>query len=215
LKAQETAMGLSERGHGKEGGISNDLNLLPVMAINCILIPLMLYAFLMFEVAVQPISLPKFGGSSGGGPKMLNLAVIVAADQFVIKIQGGAEAREIPLKKKSYTMCGEGTKTCEDCIGKDLEMYDYPGLYNEIVKLKASSDFEMADTINIGAGDAVPWKVLARTIDAVRVKLEEDKYDNLCLYERAKPLKITTTGEDGKEVKTTVPLFPKIVFVML
>jgi len=208
-------MGLSSRHHGEPGGLTEELDLAALLAVTMKLIPVLMAIFASFIVAVQPISLPKFGGGGGGGQKVLNLAVIVTGDQLLLKIQGGPEAQEIPLKKKAYKYCPDRSVSCQSCGGAEVDGYDYPGLYTQISKLKERPEFASVDTINIGAEDGIPWKVIARTIDAVRVKLEEPAYEDLCSYERAKPMKATIQDEDGKDVVSTVPNFPKIVFVML
>jgi len=205
----------SGRGHGPVEDLG-DPDLIPIMSIMCILIPMLIYSFVMYEVKVQEISLPKFAPPSGGKPsKVLNLALLVAKDQHIIKIQGGGkEAKEIVLKKKKAKLCAPEV-SCEECVGEEFESYDYPKLYSEIVKLKDKKAFAEVDAINIGADDSVPWRVLAKTIDAVRVKLEKSSYTDSCNYDRAKPLKVKTTDADGNEVTTAAQMFPKIVFVML
>jgi hypothetical protein len=206
----------SGRGHVGEEGIG-DPDLIPIMSIMCILIPMLIYSFVMYEVKVQEISLPKFGGpSSGSKSKVLNLAVLVSKDKHIIKIQGGGkEAKEIALKKQKRRLCDRSV-SCDECAGAEFDDYDYAGLYKEIAKLKASDDFKEVDSINIGAEDMVQWKVMARTIDAVRAR-REDKvpFKSHCEFERAKPLKLKTTDADGNEITTAAEMFPKIVFVML
>jgi len=182
----------------------------------CILIPMLIYSFVMYEVKVQEISLPKFGGpSSSSKSKVLNLAVLVSKDKHIIKIQGGGkEAKEIALKKQKRRIC-DPAQSCDECTGTEFEDYDYAGLYKEVAKLKASDDFKEVDSINIGAEDMVQWKVMARTIDAVRARLDKDSFGNHCEFERGKPLRLKTTDADGNEITTAAEMFPKIVFVML
>jgi biopolymer transport protein ExbD len=215
LEEEMTMARPSGRGHVGEEGIG-DPDLIPIMSIMCILIPMLIYSFVMYEVKVQEISLPKFGGPSSGGPsKVLNLAVIVGKDKHVIKIQGGGkEAKEIALKKQKRRLCDPAV-SCDECAGPEFDDYDYAGLYKEVAKLKASDDFKEVDSINIGADNAVPWKVMAKTIDAVRSRMDKDSYGNFCEYDRAKPLKLKTTDADGNEITTAAEMFPKIVFVML
>ena len=205
----------SGRAHKAEADLG-DPDLIPIMSIMCILIPVLIFSFTMFEVKVQEISLPKFGGpSSGAKSKVLNLALLVDRDQFIIKIQGGGkEAKEITIKKRKFKNCPSEV-SCDECVGETYEDYDYPGLYTTMVKLKDSKDFAEVDSINIGAENRVQWKVLARTIAAVRVKLDKPKFETICEYSRAAALKVKTTDADGKEVEKPAEMFPKIVFVML
>jgi hypothetical protein len=206
----------SGRGHVGDEGIG-DPDLIPIMSIMCILIPMLIYSFVMYEVKVQEISLPKFGPPSSGKPsKVLNLAVLVTKDQIVIKVAGGGkEPREIPLKKQKRRICSR-EESCDECAGLEYNDYDYAGLYKEIAKLKASDDFKEVDSINIGAENMVQWKVMARTIDAVRSRREDkEPFKSHCEFERAKPLKVKITNADDEEITTVVEMFPKIVFVML
>lgn len=205
----------SGRGHVGEEGLG-DPDLIPIMSIMCILIPMLIYSFVMYEVKVQEISLPKFGGpSTSQKSKVLNLAVLVSKDKHIIKIQGGGkEAKEIVLKKQKRRICDPAV-SCDECAGADFDDYDYAGLYKEVAKLKASDDFKEVDSINIGAEDMVQWKVMARTIDAVRARLDKDVFASHCEFERAKPKKLKTTDADGNEITTAAEMFPKIVFVML
>jgi hypothetical protein len=62
------------------------------------------------------------------------------------------------------------------------------------------------NTINIGAEMDIPWHVLARTIDAARVQLEKDAYQNLAEYETAKPKK--------NEDKQPMSMFDGVIFVV-
>jgi len=210
-----TPSGRRNSGDGDLG----DPDLIPIMSILCILIPMLIYSFVMYEVKVQEISLPKFqsGPSTPNQQsKVLNLAVLVSKDKHILKIQGGGkEPREIVLKKKKKKFCDDSAIPCDECSGPEYEDYDYAGLYNEVAKLKASDDFKDVDSINIGAPDWVPWRVLARTIDAVRARLDKDSFPDACNYGRAKPLQVKTTDADGNEQTVVAEMFPKIVFVML
>ena len=210
-------MAATPSGHARS--LADDLgqpDLIPIMSIMCILIPMLIYSFVFFEVKVQEISLPKFNQSpnTDSNKKVLNLALLVSEDQFMIKIQGGKEPKEIALRTKNFRMC-DSEKPCDQCVGEEFEDYDFPGLYGEIHKLKDKADFSAVDSINIGADNHIPWLVLARTIDSVRVRLEKPTYDTLCEYHRAKAKKVETTDADGNKITVVAEMFPKIVFVML
>jgi len=206
----------SDRRHKTELEELGDPDLIPIMSIMCILIVLLVVMLVMYDVKLQEISLPKFStGGGGAASKVLNLAVLVGKDQHVIKIQGGGtEGKEVIVKKKKVRLCA-ATAACEDCSGPEYEDYDYAGLYAELYKLKESKDFTEVDSINIGADDNVRWQVIARTIDAVRQKLDKPVFPDACTYDRAFPLKVKRVAEDGKESQVIADLFPKIVFVML
>ena len=187
----------SDRRHGSEE--VGELNLVPIMAILVILIPVLLYAFSFFEVKVQAVSAPRMGPSSGkpkadDDKKPLNLTVLITSKGFVIKQQAELQAEpEKPIYKRSF-----------DVAGKQVEEYDFPALYSRLVKKK--DQYPDEKVINIGAEMDIPWHVIARTIDATRVRLEEDGYEALEAYSLAKPKK----NADGDPLD----LFPAVVFVV-
>lgn len=214
---------MAKRGRTKDPDLG-DPDLIPIMSIMCILIPMLIYSFVFFEVKVQEVSLPKFGQGGAGGKKgVLNLTLVVAKDKFVVKVQEDGKDREpITVDKTSFTMCNDGEeKTCE-CTGEEYQDYNYPELHRVIGELK-TKDFQDQNTINITASDeSIPWKVLARTIDAVRVRLtaKEGKdpvatFENICEYNQAKVYKIEKEDADGNKQTVPVEMFPKIVFLML
>lgn len=197
---------------GKKGlAKTEDVNLIPVMSILVILIPMLIFMFKYDEISVQEVSLPKTGGpSTSQGPKKLNLSILVSEDGFRIKVQGESESGVVPgdqiIPKKLLT----------SCVSTDPVMsYDYPELYNRMIKLQANRDLGLEDTVNIGAKDSIPWRVLARTIDAVRNVKEADSYPNLCDFTKAKSRKMEKKDAEGKVTKIPVELFPKVVFIVL
>lgn len=187
----------SDRRHTQEQEM--ELNLAPIMAILVILIPLLLYAFSFFEVKVQAVSAPRMGPvtkkpKSDDEKKPLNLTVLVTSKGFAIKQQAELVTEpEKPIFKRTWN---EG--------GAEVEDYDYPALYTRLVQKKDAYPDEV--TINIGAEMNIPWHIIARTIDASRVRLEANAYESLAKYSAAKPKK----GADGEPVD----LFPAVVFVV-
>jgi len=199
----------SLRKHGDMG--VEDLDLTPIMSILVILIPMLIYAFNYTEIAVQEVSLPKTGGrSTPKGPKKLNLTVLVSNEGFRIKVQGELEGAPPPadqvLGKRQLTACG---------AEQAYSTFDYPGLYNALVKLRDNKNLGLEDTINIGAKDRIPWRVLARTIAAVRLRREKDSYTELCEFRGAVGKKTKKKNAEGKEVEVPQELFPKVVFIVL
>ncbi|MFH1530286.1 MAG: hypothetical protein ABIK09_06060 [Pseudomonadota bacterium] len=196
----------------KHGGVEvEEVNLTPIMSILVILIPMLIYAFNYSEIAVQEVSLPKtHGKAQKGGPKKLNLTVLVSEDGFRIKVQGESDTAAPPpdkvIPKKMMTRCEAELAFNE---------YDFPGLYTELVKLRENRDLGLEDTINVGAKDQIPWRVLARTVDTIRVRREEDSYLEYCDFRSAKIKKIKKKNTEGKEVSAIQELFPKVVFIVL
>ena len=188
-----------------------EVNLTPIMSILVILIPMLIYAFNYNEIAVQEVSLPKTGGKAKtDGPKKLNLTVLVSEEGFRIKVQGESETGAPPPDKlipmKTMTRCEAEQAFTE---------YDFPGLYNELVKLRDNRELGLEDTINVGAKDRIPWRVLARTVDTIRVRREEDMYQELCEFRTAPIKKIKKKDTEGREVNVSQELFPKVVFIVL
>ena len=191
----------SERRNAEE--FDDELDLTPIMSILVILIPVLLFAFSFFEVRVQAVSSPRLGTGKASKKddekKPLNLTVIITSKGFKLTQQAELTTEpEKPIFKRIMT----------DSDGKEVEDYDSPTLYSRVMAKKLQYPDEK--TINIGAEPHIPWKVIARTIDAVRVQLEKESYEKLAIYEQAEP----KVKKDG-EVKEPVDLFPAVVFTVV
>ena len=195
----------SDRAHGEDG--ETELNLVPIMAILIILIPVLLYAFTFFEVKVQAVAAPRLGPAQKtkkkddeDKKKPLNLTVLVTKDGFALKQQAElTEEPDPPIPKRTFTV-----------QGKEFVEYDYPALYNRVRQKKIEHPDET--TVNVGAEMAIPWQTIARTIDATRVVLEKDSYDDIEKYNLAKPKMGKDTDGDG--AADPVDMFPAVVFVV-
>lgn len=191
----------SERRNAQDG--NDELDLTPIMSILVILIPVLLFAFSFFEVKVQAVSAPRLGTGKAkkkeDDKKPLNLTVIITSKGFVVKQQAElTTAPEKPILLRQMT----------DSDGIAVDTYDYPTLYSRVMAKKLQYPEEK--TINIGAEPHIPWKVVARTIDAVRSQLEKESYEKLAIYEKAMP----KTKKEG-ELKVPVDLFPAVVFTVV
>ncbi len=188
-----------------------EVNLTPIMSILVILIPMLIYAFNYNELAVQEVSLPKTGGkASSKGPKKLNLTVLVSEEGFRIKVQGESETGAPPpdkvIPRKMMPRCD---------AEQSFNEYDFASLYTELVKLRDNRELGLEDTINVGAKDQIPWRVLARTVDSIRVRREKDSYTEYCDFRKAPLKKIEKKNTEGKTSRVTQELFPKVVFIVL
>ena len=175
-----------------------ELNLAPIMALLVVLIPVLLFAFNFFEVKIQAVQAPKMGKQSKkkkeNEKKPLNLTVFIKNDGFYLKMQSELVGEpEPPILKRTVD-------------GK--EVYDYAALYTRLAAIK--TEYKDEKTINIGGLETIPWHIIAKTIDAARVRLEKDAYTDLKEYSTAKP----KTTKDEKGVKKSVQLFPAVVFVV-
>ncbi|MBM4371291.1 MAG: hypothetical protein FJ098_06530 [Deltaproteobacteria bacterium] len=189
----------------------DEINLTPIMSILVILIPMLVYAFNYNEIAVEEVSLPKTGGRGDGqGPRKLSLTVLLSEEGFRIKVQGESETGAPPPDKVV------GKRMLAGCDGgAAINDFDFPGLYTELVKLRENRELGLEDTINVGAKDNIPWRILARTVDTVRLRREADSYQDLCEFRKAKLRKIKTKNGDGEETSVPQELFPKVVFIVL
>jgi biopolymer transport protein ExbD len=192
----------SERRNADEK-FDDDLDLTPIMSILVILIPVLLFAFSFNEVRVQAVSSPRLGTGKANKKddekKPLNLTVIITSKGFKLTQQAELTTDpEKPIFKRVMI----------DSEAQDVETYDYPTLYSRVMAKKLLYPDET--TINIGAEPHIPWKVIARTIDAVRAQLEKESYEKLALYEKAE----AKTKKDG-ELKVPVDLFPAVVFTVV
>jgi biopolymer transport protein ExbD len=195
----------SDRAHGEES--VEELNLVPIMAILVILIPTLLYAFTFFEVRVQAVAAPRLGPAQktkkkedDDQKKPLNLTVLVTKDGFALKQQAElTDEPERPIPKRTFMV-----------KGKERVDYDYPALYTRIRQRKIEHPDET--TVNVGAEMDIPWQTIARTIDATRVVLAADSYEDLEKYSAAEPKMGKDTDGDG--AADPVDMFPAVVFVV-
>jgi biopolymer transport protein ExbD len=188
----------SERRHGGAEDFG-DVNLTPIMSILVILIPMLIFAFSFFEVKIQAVAAPKMGQpkktDTENEKKPLNLTVLITDDGFKVSQEEELTTEpDAPIPKKLIT----------NDLGMEVKEYDFPTLYNRLMSKKKLHKDER--TINIGADPHIPWHVIARTIDASRLQLEETAYDDFEKWSGAKVKK----DSDGIPVE----LFDTVVFTV-
>lgn len=182
-----------------------DVDLKPMMAIFCILIPLLMFSFSFFEIKVAPVAAPKIGvgppAKGGAVPEEqqktpLNLTVILTEKGFIIKANPElvGPASDITIEKKKFQ--GKNGNLVED--------YDYPTLYTRLLEYKRKYPDEKS--INIGAEASLPWEYVVKTIDTARVQLKEDRYDDMEKFMSAPVAK-----DDQGNVAV---MFPQVFFVV-
>jgi biopolymer transport protein ExbD len=187
-------------------------NLIPIMSILVILIPMLIFAFNYEELAVQTVSLPKTGGAGKSGVKKLNLTVLVSEEGFRVKVQGESETVRPPPDK---VIAKKKRSNCDPDGEIFFSNYDFAGLNGALVTLRDNKELGLEDTINIGAKDGIQWRILARTIDAVSFRRENDLYTDACEFKRAPLKKIEIKDAEGNVSKSVQELFPKVVFIVL
>lgn len=177
-----------------------ELNLVPIMALLVVLIPVLLFAFTFVDIKIQAVQAPKMGTGSAkkkdDAKKPLMLTVAVKKDGFIITMQSEqAGEPEPPIPMRSID---------------GVDVHDYATLYSRIVVIKGQ--YKDEKTVTISAEMDIPWHILAKTIDCVRVELEKPSYTDLKEYADAKPKEgLKVAGEEPKNV----PLFPAVVFGIL
>jgi hypothetical protein len=119
----------------------------------------------------------------------LALTVLVTDGGFVIRHRDALDVPLIPLR-------AEGDR------GGDR--HDYAALYTALVAIK--EHHPQVSAIALGGDDAMPWSRLSRTMDAVRARLAEDRYDSVEAWAAA-PARL---GADG----APEPLFDQISLVV-
>ncbi len=212
----------SEASHSSDAG--QELNLAPIMGLLVILIPMLLAMFNFFEVKVQAVAAPKLGtGSSKKSDdqkKPLNLTVLISKTGFQLKQESELQTEpEKPILRDTFTITTKDSSGAASTITK--EDYDYPALYSRLAAKKRAYPDET--TINIAAEMDIPWYVIARTIDASRIELEEGDFsgpDRMTKYSAAKPRMRQSKKDVNQDNKVDekdlepVPMFSRVVFVV-
>lgn len=186
----------SERRHSEEE--LEEVNLIPIMSILCILIPVLILAFNFFEVSIQQVAAPKVGKpkeSSENKDKPLQLTVVIDSKGFSIKQNTElVTEKEKPIPKTDIT--NENGETRKD--------YNYSELYRRLREIK--KNFPEERTVNISGDPKIPWYVIAKTIDASRVQLAEDAFADHQSYSEAE----VKLDDDG----LPVAMFDTVVFAV-
>jgi biopolymer transport protein ExbD len=186
----------SERRHTEDE--MEEVNLLPVMSILCILIPVLILAFNFFEVSIQQVAAPKVGKpkeADENKDKPLQLTVVIDSKGFSIKQNTElVTEKEKPIPK--HDVQTEKGETKKD--------YNFAELYRRLREIKRN--FPEERTVNISGDPKIPWHVVARTIDASRVQLEEDAFPDSESYSSA----AVKLDDD----KLPVAMFDTVVFAV-
>ncbi|MBR58829.1 MAG: hypothetical protein CMH54_12520 [Myxococcales bacterium] len=227
----------SERSHSRktQGG---DLNLAPIMSILVILIPMLIFVFQFYQIAVQQVAAPKMGMNKPTETKekddkpKLNLTVMISGSGFKVKEQQAAGNPDVDIKRRDVEIChlaDSSKNTVESCGSNNGDNrrtikreYDYARLYSVVSQKKAlHGDSKDNETINIAPDFDVPWKVVVRTIDAVSVKLTTGDtwtkdFKNFDVFRQAKPLMVSqkVPTDPSTEEMRPASLFPRITFVV-
>ncbi len=195
------------RNRRKSGDESHgDVNLAPFMNMVVILIPLLLLSVVFVKVGVINITAPKLstGPPSQEQPdpeeKPLNLTIAVNPKGFRIAATGATLPELQGCPTPGPTVCledqdadvaeqfdrsrelfrkGQGEEG-EKVLEKALSAYNFPELYNQLVKIK--KEYPDETVVNLSADPDVPYAAMVRVMDVARYRLKKDSYDKPSEY---------------------------------
>lgn len=160
------------RGKRKLAEDTSDLNLVPIMNLVVCLIPMVLFGMSLIKVGVVNVTAPGFSpGLEVPGEPPLDLTVAVADDGFRVAARGANVGELLGQPDASVTIPKQGTA------------YDYVGLYNALVTIKERHPGE--SVVKLSAERHTPYKYLVGAMDVMRVRLAEDRYDDVDRFRNA------------------------------
>ena len=176
---------------------NHDLNLAPIMNMVVILIPLLLLSVVFLKVGTINVSTPDLVTGLTPSERLedepLRLTVGIGGSGFTLSTSGTTLAARAGCPPAGPTVCtADGvsasdafddarrhfergdTSAGEAALGRGVNSYDWPGLYNELARIKAEHEDETI--INVTADPDVPYAAIVRVMDVARFKLEKDQY---------------------------------------
>jgi biopolymer transport protein ExbD len=183
------------------GDGDQDINLAPFMNMVVILIPLLLLSVVFVKVGVINITAPKLstGPPSEEQPdpdeEPLNLTIAVNPKGFRIAATGATLPELQGCPTPGPTICLEKqdadvadqfdrarelfrkgqTADGEKALNKALSAYNWPELYNQLVKIK--NEYPEETVVNLSADPDVPYAAMVRVMDVARYRLKKDEYE--------------------------------------
>ena len=171
-----------------DNSTDHELNLAPIMNMVVILIPLLLLSVVFLSVGVINVSAPSLTpgtAQSDGESEDPRITVAVARDGFIVSSRNGeiarVEARDqaavgdvIDRARKAHA-AGDGA-AAEAALDDLMLAYDWNTLYEVMVDVKKRHP--ETTTVHMTADPDVPYAALVSTMDAVRYRLEAERYDS-------------------------------------
>jgi hypothetical protein len=192
------------RGRGEEEDFG-EVDFKAVMSILVILIPVLIFAFNFFQVTIQRVEAPKVGKPKAAdvdAEKKLHLTISIDSKGFTIKQNADLVTEQLPFIPKRGNAASDGAGE-----------YDFPKLYSMLRKVKDA--YPKETQVNITGDPKIPWHVVARTIDAARLKLKKTTYGSMADYVSAEaPKTVDAKDNDGQAVKLPEPMFDRVVFAV-
>lgn len=168
-----------------------DLNLVPIMNLVVCLIPMVLFGASFVKLGVVNVNTPKFGmGKSEAvesDEKPLNLTVALADDGFrlsasvVIPGITGPENFDPTAAPDPAAAAQQGPTIPKDSNGN----YNFVDLYNKMVSIK--DQYPNENIVTLTADAKIEYQYIIKTMDVLRLRLGENRYNDLAAFQSAKP----------------------------
>jgi biopolymer transport protein ExbD len=163
------------------------LNLAPIMNMVVILVPLLLLSVVFLSVGTINVSAPSLSPEVARGEETEDprITVAVGRDGFTVSSREGeiatvapedaAQLRDAIDRTRAAHATADG-EAAEQALDDLLAAYDWNGLYEAMVAVK--KQHPSTGTVHMTADPDVPYAVLVASMDAVRYRLEADRYDS-------------------------------------
>jgi biopolymer transport protein ExbD len=164
-------------------------DMLVIMNLMVCLIPLLLSCAEFVKMGTIEINLPTDSGGGGGGSsasiekaKKLDLKVLITEAGFTIQSnlrgieKGPVDNATVPVKPGSYDL---------NVMGSYKEHFPFEELNAKLIALKkeiAGQGYTDETNVQITAGNNIPYQVLVRTMDKVKVKYDKNREVEMVLF---------------------------------
>jgi biopolymer transport protein ExbD len=164
-------------------------DMLVIMNLMVCLIPLLLSCAEFVKMGTIEINLPTDSGGGGGGSsasiekaKKLDLKVLITEAGFTIQsnLRGiekvPVDNATVPVKPGSYDL---------NVMGSYKEHFPFEELNAKLIALKkeiAGQGYTDETNVQITAGNNIPYQVLVRTMDKVKVKYDKNREVEMVLF---------------------------------
>lgn len=164
-----------------------DLNLVPIMNLVVCLIPIVLFGTALVKVGIVNVNAPRFGMGQAEAveddKKPLNLTLAIGEDGIRITASGADINEVLGLAPAAAPADEAAAPAAGPLIPKKGDQYDYMELYNKLSAIK--NRYPEETIVNLTADARIPFKVLIATMDVLRVRLEQDTYEDFGAFQTA------------------------------
>jgi biopolymer transport protein ExbD len=157
----------------------DEINLIPIMNLVCLLIPFLLLTATFVQYAVINVNAPRFNQAAQQSPPPdrlpLNLTVLVTDQGFTITARGqnlGGGAGAVDASANA------GPTIPKKRMGGQMD-YNYAELSKKVRDLKEENEDE--SQVNIGAERNIDYETIVRVMDATREDDQGELFPNVVL----------------------------------